>query len=369
MSTFPGKLAIQQRVLPSYRVSFFESLADRCEGGLSVFVGLPEANEAIHTSNELTKAELQRTSNIYLANPSSTLFLCWQKGIMDWLENCDPDSLVIEANPRYISSYLAIYWMRKAGKPVLGWGLGVPRTSVWLESFLRRKFLETLDGIIAYSNRGVKEYQQLGMDNVFLAYNTTSPKPNWDNPYRSLQINGPLKVLFVGRLQARKRIDLLLEACHELPENLQPELWIVGDGPVSDELKKMAKERYPRTVFTGAVYGESLADYFLSSDLFVLPGTGGLAVQEAMAYGLPVIVAKGDGTQDDLVTRKNGWQIPSGDLDALIEAMVDALSDIPGLRQKGAESYRIVAEKINLQTMVDQFINAIKKRYDHGKFA
>ena len=41
--------------------------------------------------------------------------------------------------------------------------------------------------------------------------------------------------------------------------------------------------------------------HFAGADLFVLPGTGGLAVQEAMSYALPVIVAKGDGTQEDLV--------------------------------------------------------------------
>ena len=49
----------------------------------------------------------------------------------------------------------------------------------------------------------------------------------------------------------------------------------------------------------------------------MLPGTGGLAVQQAMAHGLPVIVAQGDGTQDDLVRPENGWQIPPDDLAAL----------------------------------------------------
>ena len=45
--TFPGRLGLQQRVLPSYRVPFFDRLASVCEGGLSLFAGRPRAVESI----------------------------------------------------------------------------------------------------------------------------------------------------------------------------------------------------------------------------------------------------------------------------------------------------------------------------------
>ena len=109
----------------------------------------------------------------------------------------------------------------------------------------------------------------------------------------------------------------------------------------------------------GAKHGEELKPYFEEADLFVLPGTGGLAVQEAMSYGLPIIVAQGDGTQDDLVRPENGWQIPPDDLDALISTMKDALSDVARLRKMGEESYRIVKEEINTGRMVETFVTAL----------
>ncbi|MDO8753850.1 MAG: glycosyltransferase, partial [Anaerolineales bacterium] len=102
-----------------------------------------------------------------------------------------------------------------------------------------------------------------------------------------------------------------------------------------------------------------LKPYFEQADLFVLPGTGGLAVQEAMSYGLPVIVAKGDGTQDDLVREGNGWQINPEDYGALVSTMQNALSDMARLRKMGAESYRIVSEEINIQKMADVFVRAL----------
>jgi glycosyltransferase involved in cell wall biosynthesis len=91
----------------------------------------------------------------------------------------------------------------------------------------------------------------------------------------------------------------------------------------------------------------------------VLPGTGGLAVQEAMSYGLPVVMGQGDGTNDDLVRPGNGWQLQ--DPGKLAEVLVEALSDASRLRAMGAESYRIVSEEINLERMVEVFTQALKQ--------
>jgi glycosyltransferase involved in cell wall biosynthesis len=161
----------------------------------------------------------------------------------------------------------------------------------------------------------------------------------------------------VGRLQARKRVYSLLLACSELEPT--PRLVIVGDGPERKGLERLAKQVYPFAQFIGARHGAELKPYFAEADLFVLPGTGGLAIQEAMSHGLPVIVAKGDGTQDDLVRAENGWQITPEDHDALAVAMKEALSDIPRLRRMGMESYRIVREEINLEKMVEVFVRAL----------
>jgi glycosyltransferase involved in cell wall biosynthesis len=136
-------------------------------------------------------------------------------------------------------------------------------------------------------------------------------------------------------------------------------LIIVGDGPERAALESLARDVYPAAEFAGAKHGAEIKPYFAEADLFVLPGTGGLAVQEAMSHGLPVIVAKGDGTQDDLVREGNGWQITPEDYGALVSTMKNALSDMARLRKMGEESYRIVSEEINIQRMVDVFVQAL----------
>jgi glycosyltransferase involved in cell wall biosynthesis len=363
MNTFSGKLAIQQRVLPGYRAAFFELLAQSCTGGMSLFAGSARASEAISPAESFEHTRLYPADNQHLFG--GPLYLCRQPNILEWLESWQPDALVLEANPRYPSSLKAIEWMHARGKPVLGWNLGAPPLHgplAGLRRASRLRLLNRLDGVISYSQRGAEEHLALGIpaEKVFVAHNAAAPKPTTPPPERPAKFD-QATVLFVGRLQARKKLDMLFKACASLPADQQPRLLIVGDGPARESFEAQAAEFYPQAEFLGAIHGSELDPIYAQADLFVLPGTGGLAIQQAMSYGLPAIVARGDGTQEDLVRPANGWLIPPDDQEALNDTLAKALSDHPRLRRMGAESYRISAEEINLETMVDRFIAAIKK--------
>ncbi|HLO33202.1 MAG TPA: glycosyltransferase family 4 protein [Anaerolineales bacterium] len=359
MIRFPGKLALQQRVLPNYRAPFFDLLASACDGGMSLFTGSPRPVEGITTASNLRVADYHLGKNIHLFTGS--LYACYQLGLLNWLRHWDPDALIVEANPRYLSTSAAVRWMHERGRPVIGWGLGSPPLSGPLARFrqIRRlSFLEQFEALIAYSQRGADEYAALGFprEQIFVAHNSVSSAPA-SVPNERARTVDRFTILFVGRLQARKRVDLLLRACAQLKSN--PRLVIVGDGPECEALKTLANEIYPDAEFIGSRHGAELKPYFMEADLFVLPGTGGLAVQEAMSYGLPVIVAQGDGTQDDLVRKENGWQIPPDDFERLLSTMKEALSDVARLRRMGAVSYRIVREEINIDKMVETFATAL----------
>jgi len=78
-----------------------------------------------------------------------------------------------------------------------------------------------------------------------------------------------------------------------------------------------------------------------------------------MAYGLPVIVAEGDGTQRDLVTGDNGWLIKPGNTEDLSQAMREALSNPERLVRMGNASYQIVHDQANIDAMARVFINVM----------
>ena len=362
MNSLQIRLALQQRVLPAYRAPFFDALAGVCADGLSVFAGEPRQDEKIATSKELKSALYFPGVNHHFLGGG--LYLCWQSGLLEWLESWQPDVLIVEANPRYLHTPAAVRWMHARRRPVIGWGLGAREAEGLLPSLrqaVRRSFLRSFDALLAYSHQGAAQYAAAGFDpqRIYVAPNAVSSRPTEPPPPRPVDAGQPA-VLFVGRLQARKRIDLLIQACAALPEQLQPRLWLVGDGPAQADLQELAGKVYPQAQFFGARYGPELDALFRKADLFVLPGTGGLAVQQAMSFALPIIVAEGDGTQSDLVRLGNGWSIPAGSAAALLAALAEALSDLPRLRRMGLESYRIVEEEVNVERMVEVFMQAVE---------
>jgi glycosyltransferase involved in cell wall biosynthesis len=364
-----GRVGLQQRVLPAYRAPFFDALAATCANGLSVFAGKPIATEFIVATEQLRTAQYTPARNRHFFSPSSSLYSCWQEGLLPWLEAWQPDALIVEANPRYFSTRTALSWMKRRKKPVIGWGLGITPTdghgwrslfSTWrLQNWQR--FLLGFDALICYSKSGAEQYCWLGFpaERVIVAPNAVAPRPVTPPIRRSPTASGPPHVLFVGRLQAPKRIDLLLNACAGLPSHLQPALTIVGDGPIRAALEAQARAVYPRAQFVGVRSGADLVPYFTGADLFVLPGAGGLAIQQAMSYALPVIVAEGDGTQSNLVRPESGWLVSPGDQQALTQTLEMALADIPTLRCMGLEAYRIVTEEVNLEKMVESFLRIL----------
>ncbi len=358
MKEYRSRLGLQQRVLPAYRVPFFDLLAEYCEGGMSLFAGAPRRAEMIK-SGRTNIAQYVEAQNVHLFD--GPLYACYQRGFIRWLGQWNPDSLIVEANPRYLATPAAVKWMHARGRKVIGWGLGSPPQSKRVEGLRARaryRFIGQFDALISYSRRGAEEYAALGFprEKIFVAHNSVSPAPS-QRPDRGPRATDRVTILFVGRLQSRKRVDHLIRACAEMES--KPRLVVVGDGPQRASLESLAREVYPAAEFAGSKYGAELKPYFTEADLFVLPGTGGLAVQEAMSYGLPVIVAKGDGTQDDLARDSNGWQIAPEDYPALVSAMKNALSDMARLRRMGEESFRIVSEEINIQKMADAFVQAL----------
>ncbi len=360
MNMIHGRVGLQQRILPEYRAEFFDILATACLQGLSVFAGDPCRDEAVETAENLAIANYTRGRNLHFF--SGGAYFYWQAGILRWLRRWQPQALIVEINLRNRSNPLAIRWMKARGRPVIGWGLGIPAKG-FLSGNFHRSLLRSFDAVIAYSNTAARQYMDAGVNpaRVFVAANAVSRRPETSAIIRPPAFNdGTPELLFVGRLQVRKRVDTLLRALASLPAEKQPRLVVVGDGPDRGRLERLSWEIYPRTIFAGAKHGAELEPYYYNADLFILPGTGGLAVQQAMAHSLPVIVGLADGTQGELVRSENGWILPDDSPQTLAGVIEEALADVNRLRQKGLASHRIVTDEINLETMVKTFTMAVE---------
>ena len=140
-------------------------------------------------------------------------------------------------------------------------------------------------------------------------------------------------ILFSGKLIKKKNPLDLLMAFKEA--NLNNSILIfLGDGNLRNELEEYTKLNNicTKVIFAGFKNQSELSVYFKASDLFVLPSgmneTWGLVVNEAMLYGLPVIVSDIVGCVSDLVKDgQNGFKYPVGDIQKLSEFIKAAYSN------------------------------------------
>ncbi len=92
----------------------------------------------------------------------------------------------------------------------------------------------------------------------------------------------------------------------------------------------------------------------------MLPGTGGLAINQAISYGLPVVVTRADGTEEDTVLDGvNGLYFERSNPADLADQVARLVAD-PTLRDTlAAGSLRVAAETSNIDRMVGGFLAAI----------
>jgi starch synthase len=130
---------------------------------------------------------------------------------------------------------------------------------------------------------------------------------------------GPVQFVYAGQCSVRKGIPLLLEAWKAAGLK-GAELKLIGSWHLAERVKR---ELPNRVTHIGPIGRHELREFYRRSDVFVFPSFFegfGLVILEAMSCGLPAIATDGTAAPD-FIDDGCGKVIPSGDVDALIEAL------------------------------------------------
>lgn len=137
-------------------------------------------------------------------------------------------------------------------------------------------------------------------------------------------------IVFVGRVTAEKNIDVLLRAMTKLSPALDAHLTIVGGGDLLARLKQMTVELglADRVTFAGYLSDEELRLTLTNATVFSMPSTAELqsiASLEAMASGLPIVVADAMALPHLVEEGENGYLFTPGDSDDLAAKLTEVL--------------------------------------------
>ena len=163
-------------------------------------------------------------------------------------------------------------------------------------------------------------------------------------------------LLAVGQFIHRKGFDILLKACRNIDDNIG--VYIVGGQPTKEYINMKEEYGLNNVHFVGFKNKIELAQYFKMADVFVLPtreDIWGLVINEAMAYGLPIITTDNCVAGLELVDDTNGAIVPVED--------AKALSDV--INNKNFDGCGMVSlEKIKnhtIECMVEEHLKIFKE--------
>lgn len=146
--------------------------------------------------------------------------------------------------------------------------------------------------------------------------------------------SSPVRLLYVGTIEPRKGLIYLIPALKRLKEEgIDYSFTIIGkvaDEAYADELKKKIADNGLNVVFAGFVTQEELDNYYRTSDIFLFPSLlegFGLSLNEAMAYGMPVICFDNSAMPYSVKDGENGLLVPDRDSGKYAEALMRLVSD------------------------------------------
>ncbi len=177
-----------------------------------------------------------------------------------------------------------------------------------------------------------------------------------------LRLEGKRVLVFTGRLVPHKGVDVILRALALLPPDVV--LVVVGAGPRLPSLIGQARRLSleSRVRFCPSVSDEELPRYLSLGDVFVFPSQNrlegfGLVVAEAMAAGLPVVIADMPGVREVIEPGKEGL-LAEPLIASDLAAKVRSLLDDPDLRHRmGAAARRRAEERYGLSTVAAQLLS------------
>ena len=272
------------------------------------------------------------------------------------------------------ASWLALTWKQQTGRPHVASIRGMLEPWAWQHhawkkrpvwTLWERRNLQTASLLHATSEMEVESIRARGLTAPVAVLPNGVHLPELPLDSVMAELRRPRTALYLGRVHPKKGLPLLLQAW----ARVQPADWrlrIVGpdEGGHRAELEQQAAALGlgERVRFDGPLTGAAKAEAFRSSELFILPTHSenfGIAVAEALAYGLPVITTQGTPWQG-LESHACGWWVKVS-VEGIAEALEVACASPPEqLAQMGQRGRQWMAEDFSWDAIASEFLKCYR---------
>lgn len=186
--------------------------------------------------------------------------------------------------------------------------------------------LSLCDAIILYANHLKKYVPSRLHKKIFIANNTLCidyegipTNLTRQSILEQYGISTKKNIICMGRMQKRKRVDMLVQAMSLLN---RPDIGLILVGPDTEGI--LDGINGSNIYKLGPIYGNQKFDLLSASDIYCLPGAVGLSIIDAFYCGLPLVTEEGDESAEIMYLKDgiNGFIVPRGNVQALAAKLI-----------------------------------------------
>ena len=358
------KIRIFQPIIQEYRVALYEGLRDVYGDRMELWAS-PNRGEEVSLPIRDMRCDYSHVMRKF--GP-----FVWQCGLtLHGLER--GDVVVVCGDLHHLSTLWLALKAKCIGIKVVWWGhhksAGAKERNVKIRLWFAKKLSDVM---LCYTDEGIGFLKQMGFDGdrIFATGNTLdldSVRMSTEGWNGERIFEDKKTLLFCGVLRFKAQLEVLLRAIKRLSDIRNDfHCVIIGAGETERADKALANELGISSFLTwvGEVRGQqNLAPWFLSSDLFVYPGSIGLSLIHAFSFGLPVILndnKHGHGPEYvTFIPGENGWMFKQGDDSDLAEKIEKALLS-GDLQTRGEAGRQLVFREYSMASMVKRFAEALE---------
>jgi glycosyltransferase involved in cell wall biosynthesis len=236
-----------------------------------------------------------------------------------------------------------------------------------LEAKLENLQIRRSDYLVTHSNGHARTLEtELGIKRTnFKIIPIGIPITKKRSEYHSDKSKINIEVLFVGRLENRKGIDILITAIPKIiQKNSSISFNIIGSDPMNLKESYKSNQLFKNHVqFLGKVSSSELENRYKKCDIFVAPSryeSFGIVFVEAMKFSKPVIGTNVGGIPDIVLNNKNGYLIEPESVEALVNAVIKLAGSFELRKEMGRKGRKRVMENFSTQAMTIQSVEYYK---------
>ncbi len=235
------------------------------------------------------------------------------------------------------------------GRPVylVSEGLKSPRPSLGLRLMMATASLVGNGCLLAIGNTAARDFRSAGLSWPARRFGFSEKPPSPSATIDAREGAHSIRLLVVGQLIPRKRVDWLIRQLAAHPMAGEFILEVCGDGPDRASLERLASTSGVRVEFHGFLAGAELAAAYSRADIFIHPAQyegWGVVLNHATFFGLPIIAFKGVRSAEGLLVRVgiNGYVFEKN---AEFSDQLSKLTVDTSLRNKFAAASKLIGER------------------------